>query len=297
MDGIDFKTVDGWKKFLAFVIGVAGTVLVGFGISQIKIDQILAVATTLSPFIAMIAYFIVNQIASAGKASTTVKMASIAADVAIAKQETIAEIAKESPEAAAEVMIATATPVASAPPITTTIPSTDEEVKVWQQKVKDDIDQELADSFKLSTPDAARKAHPELSSLNPSIVWSKTQSRLMDSAKSNISRGNYEAIYATEKLLRPAADAALVDQRGQTLEGGIKCQWPPSYMASSWVDWCNQHIQGLKTVGNKFDFTGYTVWQAGEIAWSWTKSVSPVAWISDFKNGVGTDYIFPNKPV
>jgi hypothetical protein len=284
----DFTTKAGWQKFWTAMVTLAVETLAIFGVAQGTLDTIQSLAALMGPIIIMIGMFVANQMAAKGKAAASQKVL-----------ETKVDMVKELAVTAPAVAVAVVNSTPSEPTqviIPTNIPSTTEEVKAWQDKVKVDIDNELAASFHLPTPEAARKAHPELSSLNPSIVWSKSQIRLMDTVTGNISRGNSEAIYATENILLPAAEAALINQMGQDLGNGIKCNWPESYMAKDWVAWCKQHIQGLKTVGDKFDFRGYTVWYAGEVAWLWTKEISPIPWITDFKEGVKKEYWFPNKP-
>ena len=295
MFDFDFKTPAGWQKMLAFVLNILATLAVSFGMAQAKVDSTVATITVLLPTISMILYFVVNQIAATGKAKTEVIKMEIANSVALTNADTIAVIAETKPEVAAQAIIETVpfVPVRVEIKPKTAIPSTPDEVKAWQEKVKVDIDNELAASFRLPSAEAARKAHPELSSLNPSIVWSKTQIRLMDTLTGNVV-SNSEAIYATENILLPAAQNALIDQQGQVLEQGITCNWKPSYMGQQWVKWCKDHIYSLKEVGGLFDFKGYTVWKAGEIATAWV--LHNIPWITDYKAGKATDYIFPDKP-
>ncbi len=47
-------------------------VALGFGLSAAKVESAVAIATTLAPFLAMIIYFIVNQIAAMGKAKAVI---------------------------------------------------------------------------------------------------------------------------------------------------------------------------------------------------------------------------------
>jgi len=54
-------------------------------------------------------------------------------------------------------------------------------------------------------------------------------------------------------------------------------------MGQQWVKWCEDHIYSLKEVGGLFDFKGYTVWQAGEIATAWV--LHDIPWITDYKAG------------
>ena len=85
---MDFSTKAGWQKFLITLIGIIGTVALGFGFSQAKIESITATATTLVPIIATIGFWIVNQVAAKGKAKTVVELATIEANKVIAAKST-----------------------------------------------------------------------------------------------------------------------------------------------------------------------------------------------------------------
>jgi len=184
------------------------------------------------------------------------------------------------------------------------IPSTDAEWEAWKAKVKEDIDKENAAWINRDignpkyhiTPDQARAIKPELSSDNPTMVWSKTQIRLMDTVKGNV-QNNAEAIAAYEKALLPAAEAACYDAEcrdcGSTNQNGINvCKWPASPFCKQWREWCNTNLASLKLIESKkaFDFKGYPAWYAGEIATSWVKKLSPMK--TEYKEGKKIDIFF-----
>ncbi len=102
---------------------------------------------------------------------------------------------------------------------------------------------------------------PELSSENPSRIWSRAQLDMMTLKVAN----NQEALFATEELLSPIAEEEL-DYQQSVLSGKKECQWPVRLMAAEHVRWCKDHVTALEALKDAFDFKGYPVWEAGEIA-------------------------------
>ncbi len=123
----DFKTQAGWQKFLAFALTLILELAAVFGVSQTSIDLIIKVAAILSPIVAMIGFFIVNQIAAVGKA----KANQASQDAKIAMVEKLAITAPE-------VAIAIASPVSATPPIQPTPPISlvKDRIKVARQVYK-----------------------------------------------------------------------------------------------------------------------------------------------------------------
>jgi len=152
------------------------------------------------------------------------------------------------------------------------------------QNVKDAIDEGLANLIKKNlivgqypikycNAEMARLLVPDLSSMNPSIVWNKAQAVSIGYKISNLQ----EAVDIIEFLCLPPAKEAL---KGLQIkyEGGT-CQWPPSFYAAAWVEWCLKHMESLKKVmGSEYEdrLIGRMAWEAGEIATSWTHFNSPV---------------------
>ncbi len=94
----DFTTQEGWKKAIITIIGIGATVATSvFGVSPDKTNIFVTILTQFAPLVAVICYYIVNQIAARGKATTTQKALET-------KSELIQNLAVNSPEIAMAVV-------------------------------------------------------------------------------------------------------------------------------------------------------------------------------------------------
>jgi len=108
---LDFTSEKGYQKFIIAIIGMAGTVLVAiFGISPDKSNAIISAATIFAPMIATGLYYIVNQVAAAGKAKAEIAKIEATAS-AIVKTGVIPEVKVEEKQVNTEkVMVPVAIP-------------------------------------------------------------------------------------------------------------------------------------------------------------------------------------------
>lgn len=142
---------------------------------------------------------------------------------------------------------------------------------ITNQEIKDKVDDELigqiAAGLIVGIPstevsrEEARRLKPELSSLNPSRVWTRTQQEAMGTK--GIMEDAYE--YYVELLL-PAAEDALIDQEKKL--GTKTCQFPASPFAASWVKWCVENIKSMEINMDEqvYNLDGYNLWEIGEIS-------------------------------
>jgi hypothetical protein len=70
----DFTTKAGIQKFIVTLVGLVIEGLATFGVAQAKLDAISSVATIAAPIVAVVLYYIINQIAAKGKAITSQKV-------------------------------------------------------------------------------------------------------------------------------------------------------------------------------------------------------------------------------
>jgi hypothetical protein len=110
----DFTTKAGFQKFFAFAVTMAVEVLAMFGLPQAKLDVAVQLGAILVPVLAMIGFFIVNQIAATGKAKAEIaKLNATAAAIAITgfpPQATPAPVAQQVPAAA---VVTVSTPISA----------------------------------------------------------------------------------------------------------------------------------------------------------------------------------------
>ncbi len=287
--------IEGKKKLIGTLVGMAVSIAVAFGISQTKIDTGVQIVTIVTPVLLSVIYSIFNQVAAKGKAATGVKMAEI-------ESRTEIEVAKATgvtPEAVA----------ASIPARVLSDPGTwafpmyfPRDFVAYRQQIKDKVDTDLAMWVNLGkvaginqegrtvTKDMARQMVSELSSDNPSNVWTESQKQAM----SIETPSNQAAIEFHKQILLPAAEAALLDTQQQAV--GKRCNWRPQVMAEQWVAWCKEHISALEVMAKDgiYDFTGFKVWEAGEVAKTWV--IDKVTWITTYDKGKEKNWKYPDKP-
>jgi hypothetical protein len=114
----DFTSEKGYQKFIITIIGIMGTILVSvFGVSPDKSNAILSTATIFAPMLATGLYYIVNQVAAAGKAKSEIARITATAD-AIAKTGILPETKPASLDPGQPVKSETPTPPPPAPAVT-----------------------------------------------------------------------------------------------------------------------------------------------------------------------------------
>jgi len=86
------STIEGYRKFIITVIGIISSALLAFGMSQAQVDSFTTIATALAPVVAMIAYYIVNQIASKGKAQAEIDKISAQSEATISNLQAQANL-------------------------------------------------------------------------------------------------------------------------------------------------------------------------------------------------------------
>lgn len=170
-----------------------------------------------------------------------------------------------------------------------------------KQKIRDMVDDELCGQIKAGiiqgvtpTPNCtraqARQLVPALSSDNPSRIWTRSQQTAMSTSGTML-----EALDYFKNILLPAAYNALIDQRGSVLPSGNTCDWPPSFMASEWVDWCEKHIRHIiKMVNEKvYNLNNNDFWYIGEVS---TRMIEgAIAVDTTYKDGKEVLHFYPEK--
>ncbi len=305
MDQFDFSTKEGIQKFIITIIGIVATVVTSaFGISPDKASIWVSLLTQFAPLIAVVVYYIVNQYAAKGKAAAS----QVALETKVAMVKSLAVI---SPEVAIAVVNANTLPTAE-PPIT--IP--DEPLPVpknwdaFKQQVKDKVDDELrgqlaegiivgVSACNVSREEARNKV-PIMSSLNSARIWTRSEQFALA-----IEGTMQEALDYWIKILLPAAEAAVIDQRGQLLPNGKICDWPPNSEADKWLRWCKDNIAGIqKNIAEKvYNLNGYNLWNTGEISSGLFENagIDPVTGVqkkriavdTTYKNGIETKHYYP----
>ncbi len=193
----------------------------------------------------------------------------------------------------------------------------------WNQKkqeIRDMVDDELVERIKIGgivgvmtqnvTREQARKLIPELSSDNPSRIWTRSQQcAIADEGTLSNEEKMQEAIDYYENILLPAALDALVDQQGQTLSSGKTCQWPPSHMATEWLAWCANNIfYTKKNIAERvynMGKAGYSLWYIGEYSTGLfaNAGIDPITGVqkkrlavnTTYKNGLEVKHYYPEK--
>ena len=115
----DFSTKAGIQKFIVTLVGLLVEALTTFGVSQGTLDTIQSIVALATPILVLIIYYIVNQMAAKGKASTEVKKAEVVAD-------TIKTLAMTAPDVA---MAVATYKVAAEPVPAPVIPNIKEKIK------------------------------------------------------------------------------------------------------------------------------------------------------------------------
>ena len=91
---IDVKTPAGIQKAIITVVGIIATVLINvLGWSPDKANTLVTIATQLAPIIAVVLYYIVNQVAAIGKAAASQKVLEVKADLVKTLAITAPEVA------------------------------------------------------------------------------------------------------------------------------------------------------------------------------------------------------------
>ena len=285
---MDFTTKAGIQKLIVTIAGILGTTLITtFGWSPDKTNVIVTLLTQFAPIIATVLFYVVNQIAAQGKATTAQKVL----ETKVAMIETLAE-------SAPDVAMAIVAPMDNFPfPVEETLP-VPKDWNLFKQEVKDKVDDELREQLAFGlivgvpatnvSRAEARKLVPILSSDNPSRIWTRTQQYAMSTEATMA-----EALDFYKNALLPAAEAALIDQQGTVLSSGKTCDWPPSFMAVKWIAWCRNNIASIeKNISEKvYNLNGDNAWNIGEISDGIINK--RIAVNTTYKNGVETKHFYP----
>ena len=95
----NFSTPAGWQKFLTYAIGIVATILIGFGVSQAKVDVLVSVSALAIPVILTVVSLVFNQMAAAGKAKTELaKIQAVAAATVATNGIKPTEVVTEAPK-------------------------------------------------------------------------------------------------------------------------------------------------------------------------------------------------------
>ncbi len=301
MDPFDFTTKAGMQKAIITVVGIVGTVLIStFGWSPDKANVFITALTQFAPIIAAVLYYIVNQIAAKGKA----KAAQAVLETKTAMFKSIAVSAPEVAMAMIAPLDDFSFPVEELPlPVPKDWNAFKQKVK---DKVNDEVREQLAEGIIVGLPamnvskEEARRLVPAMSSDNSARIWTRSEQFAL-----SIEGTMQEALDYWTNILLPAAEAAVIDQRGQVLPSGKICNWPPNSEADKWLQWCKDNIAGIqKNVAEKvYNLNGYNLWMIGEISSGLFENagIDPITGVqkkriavdTTYKNGIETKHYYP----